>query len=149
MTTTLAGDVRTYRLIAPNVADTAKLARDHVAGLMALTGHPQLIDTARLLASEVVTNVHLHTRVPRLTVDTTVRTDRALIAVYDASPGRRPVLRTALPSDAESGRGLALIELLAATWGTTWHGAPDPVGKTVWFELRDEDPDSQLGPQWK
>lgn len=35
------------------------------------------------------------------------------------------------PADAEGGRGLALVDALAAAWGTL----PRPEGKTVWFEV--------------
>ncbi|SFC21232.1 ATP-binding protein [Streptomyces aidingensis] len=133
-----AHPVRTYRFTAPNASDTPRLARDHVAGLLRHTGHGSLAETARLLVSEAVTNVYLHTRVPLLTVRTSVRPDRVFIAVVDASPRTVPEERAMAAHDAddECGRGLALVAALATAWGITWHGAPDPHEKSVWFELR-------------
>jgi anti-sigma regulatory factor (Ser/Thr protein kinase) len=78
-------DVRRYRLIAPNAPDTPQLARDHVAYLLLRERRTELADTARLLVSEVVTNVYQHTNVPLLTVDTTFRPDRVRVAVRDGS----------------------------------------------------------------
>ncbi|MFI1849166.1 hypothetical protein [Streptomyces sp. NPDC020480] len=52
------------------------MARDMVAGLLAASGHPALValvETARLLVSEVVANVHLHTKVPLLSPEATIR----------------------------------------------------------------------------
>ncbi|MDW6062656.1 hypothetical protein SAZ11_37300 [Streptomyces sp. FXJ1.4098] len=46
-----------YRLRAPNIPETAKVAREMIAGLLLATGHPALVDTARLLVTEVVANV--------------------------------------------------------------------------------------------
>jgi hypothetical protein len=47
-------------------------------------------------------------------------------------------MRAALPvADEASGRGLALLGMLAAAWGVKWHGQPEaPEAKSVWFELR-------------
>ncbi|MFJ8003969.1 ATP-binding protein [Streptomyces fagopyri] len=63
----------------------------------------------------------------------TVRAGATLrIEVTDARPDRRPPgpdsLRPAPPKD-ESGRGLLLVEALAARWGAT---CGDPYTKTVW-----------------
>ncbi|MFD7508549.1 ATP-binding protein [Streptomyces sp. NPDC059853] len=132
---TSAAPVQNYCLTAPNLATTPRLARRHVAYLLEHTGHRELVDTAQLLVSEAVTNVFQHTRVPRLAVRTTVRVDRVLIRVQDSSPRPFPAPR-AVGTEDERGRGLALLEMLAAAWGVTWHGVPKPEGKSVWFELR-------------
>jgi anti-sigma regulatory factor (Ser/Thr protein kinase) len=121
---------RSYWLTAPNAADTAKLARDHVARLLRHNGHAELADTARLLTSEIVTNAFAHTTVPFVTIETTIDPDRILIAVYDAS-SQLPEPRTAVADD-ETGRGLLLVQLLASDWGV--NGGPR--GKRTWFELR-------------
>lgn len=138
MSAVLAEKALTYRFTAPNALDTPKLARDHVANLLTYNGHWALVDTARLLVSECVTNVYQHTRVPRLTIDTTLRDGRARVSVFDTEPCPIPVpLAPVLAAgDAESGRGLALVSRLAAAWGTTWCGATEPEAKSVWFELR-------------
>ncbi|TDC74093.1 ATP-binding protein [Streptomyces hainanensis] len=124
--------IRSYWLTAPNAVDTAKLARDHVVRLLDHTGHGALADNAQLLTSEIVTNVFSHTDVPFVTVETVIDARRVLVATYDESE-RHPMARRAddAASANENGRGLLLVELLAADWGV----AASPLGKRVWFEL--------------
>ncbi|MFI2375306.1 ATP-binding protein [Streptomyces sp. NPDC018964] len=90
-------------------------------------------DDVQLCASELVTNVvqHLGEGVPvtvRVSCDDGGRTR---LEVTDPDPRALPVLRAAVDVDAESGRGLALLDALAVRWGVA-HG---PGGKTVWCEL--------------
>jgi len=88
----------------------------------------ECIDTAELLVSEVVTNAIQYARAPG---DLVVR--RAADAIYievSDSDGRVP--RILHPSDDEEhGRGMILVEALAAQWGTR----PTHTGKTVWCQL--------------
>ena len=56
---------------------------------------------------------------------------RLRVEVIDGSE-RPPDLRVATP-DAESGRGLFIVQALADRWG---HEVVETGGKTVWFELR-------------
>ena len=51
------------------------------------------------------------------------------VAVQDDAPGTVTVQDAA--EDASGGRGLLLVDSLAASWG--W--APENVGKRVWFTL--------------
>lgn len=132
--------VRSYRMNAPNLPETARVARDMVAALLRATEHSALVDVGRLLVSEVVTNVHLHARVPQLTLEATVRNNRVLVSVLDADPCGVPQIRKAI-RNAEGGRGLPLVQHFAAAWGTTWFGGLQPTGKSVWFELHDEERD--------
>lgn len=83
---------------------------------------------AQLLTSELVTNAVIHARSPvTLTLQLTAQTLR--IEVSDDDP-RQPRARDA--HDAEvGGRGLQIVDRLAASWGVV----DDDVGKTVWFEL--------------
>ncbi|MEU0651357.1 ATP-binding protein [Streptomyces albogriseolus] len=88
----------------------------------------------QLCASELVTNVvrHLGEGVP-----VTVRVwcddgGRTRLEVSDPDPRALPVLRASVGADEESGRGLALLDALAARWGVA-HGPGR--GKTVWCEL--------------
>ncbi|MEU1790426.1 ATP-binding protein [Streptomyces sparsogenes] len=130
-----------YRLRAPNIPETAKVARDMVAGLLKATDHPALVETARLLVSEVVANVHLHTKVPLLSLEATVRGPHLHVSVRDADPHGvpwPPEPRTPeAEADAEHGRGLLLVQACADAWGTVWHGGVRPTGKSVWFSLSD------------
>ncbi|MEU1202747.1 ATP-binding protein [Streptomyces sp. NPDC005813] len=86
-------------------------------------------DTAELLVSEVVTNALCHTRGP-LRLNLQVRGSRLRCEVEDTEPAG-PVRRF-VDVDAEGGRGIELLDLLADAWGTS----DTATGKTMWFELR-------------
>ncbi|MFD8895522.1 MULTISPECIES: PAS domain S-box protein [unclassified Streptomyces] len=88
----------------------------------------QLRETACLLASELLSNAVRHGSGPvRLRMR---QAGRELgVEVCDASPVL-PQARFAAP-DAESGRGLLLVDSLASSWGTL----PTADGKAVWFSL--------------
>ncbi|MEC4018097.1 ATP-binding protein [Streptomyces sp. H27-D2] len=132
------GPAHRYTMHAPNIPETAKVAREMVAGLLQATGHTGLVETARLLVSEVVTNVHLHAKVPLLRLETTIQGSRLLVSVRDDDPRSRPwPTKAVADDDAEGGRGLLLVEACADAWGTVWHGGLQPTGKSVWFELFD------------
>lgn len=89
------------------------------------------VDTALLLVSELVTNAVLHAGTPMVL---TVRPWGQLIRVElaDAQP--------AMPKLAESdnwsdGRGLRLIDRMAARWGAYELSTAPGVRKVVWFEM--------------
>jgi anti-anti-sigma factor len=81
-------------------------------------------------ASELVTNAVVHAGTP---IDLTLRMQPSLlhIAVRDASDGQ---VRITGPVDesAESGRGLVLVDALAASWGSF----VPTLGKIVWATIR-------------
>jgi hypothetical protein len=60
-----------------------------------------------------------------------VEPGRLHIEVADRDP--RPPIGHAPPADGERGRGLVLVERIAAQWG--WSPA-EPSGKRVWCDLR-------------
>ncbi|MFF7766318.1 ATP-binding protein [Streptomyces massasporeus] len=87
----------------------------------------------QLCASELVTNVirHVGEGVP-----VTVRVwpeegGRVRLGVTDPDPRALPVLVAAAGAEAESGRGLALLDALAVRWGVEQEAGH----KTVWCEL--------------
>jgi len=87
------------------------------------------LDVIELLTSELVSNVIQHARTPaRLTAVMTGL--RLRVSVTDAGPGM-PTRQLDVSPQRIGGRGLALVEALAANWGV---GAA-AVGKTVWFEV--------------
>ena len=107
---------------------SAALARRFTAETLGGWGADGLAETAVLLVSELVTNAVLHARsaselVVRR-VDTGIR-----VEVRDDSPAAPSPRSYSL--DAGTGRGLLLVESLAARWGST----PGNLGKSVWFEL--------------
>jgi anti-sigma regulatory factor (Ser/Thr protein kinase) len=82
-----------------------------------------LIDTALLVVSEIVTNAYAAaSRLPDETlIDFSLRLfdDRLLIEVIDSSP-EVPALESTETS-AEDGRGLELVDFLSFEWGYFWH----------------------------
>jgi len=88
-------------------------------------------DVALLLTSELVTNAILHARTP-VQLGVLVDGGRALVCVADRLPESPALSARAHSHDRPGGRGLALVEDLADTWGTTTYTG----GKTVWFVLQ-------------
>lgn len=133
-----------YRLVAPNAPTAPRIVRDFVATVLRVAGHPGLVDDARLCVSEVVSNAYRHTESPQVRVEVTVNRRQVTVYVTDDDPGRLPARTPGAETDAdvgadtgaaEGGRGLLLVEGLAARWGTTAYGARSPLSKTVWFTL--------------
>jgi serine/threonine-protein kinase RsbW len=89
------------------------------------------VDTALLLASEVITNAVVHGAGTVHVALSRVNGSALRIAVSDEGGGM-PLTREQC-TDAESGRGMAMVDLLSSRWGTDL--AVGPHGKTVWFEL--------------
>ncbi|GAB2689980.1 SpoIIE family protein phosphatase [Kitasatospora kifunensis] len=116
-------------------ADLARVSelRGELRDALRRWGVPELIDTAELLASELVTNAIRHTDRDAMFTARLYREDgrepRLRIEVEDESdlwPKRRT------PGEqASSGRGLMLVEALADAWGVEPRGS----GKRMWFEL--------------
>lgn len=88
---------------------------------------PDLIDTAELLLTELATNALRHGQGSDIGVRVFFQDEHLVIEVDDGSPSR-PKLRHAAPDD-ECGRGLFLVEALAAEWGVS------PDGTTTWCTL--------------
>ncbi|KOT39094.1 hypothetical protein ADK41_14470 [Streptomyces caelestis] len=95
---------------------------------------PDLVDTAQLLVSELVTNVVLHART-EAEVAVRVEDGTVRVRVGDRRPDRGLVPH-GCPPYAGTGLGLPLVAGLSSRRGVeTGDG-----GKTVWFELRPEGP---------
>ena len=130
--------------IEQDQAEGLSEARTELRALLHDWARPDQVDTAVLLASELLGNVLVHTDQSAL-----------LIAAVSGEPGSRtlrlevtdsgdelPHQRT--PGElASSGRGLMLLDILSDQWSVR----PEPEGKTVWFELSEasEAPDLDDG----
>ncbi|WP_406173106.1 SpoIIE family protein phosphatase [Streptomyces sp. NBC_00996] len=102
-------------------------AREYARTQMVSWGLEPLVDTAELLVSELVTNA---LRYGEGEIRLRLLLDRTLVCeVWDAGLVQ-PRRRRARDTD-EGGRGLQLVGLLSAAWGSR----RTPRGKTVWFEL--------------
>lgn len=87
----------------------------------------------QLCASELVTNVirHVGEGVPLTVRVWPEEGGRVRLGVTDPDPRALPVLVAAAGAEAESGRGLALLDALAVRWGVEQEAGR----KTVWCEL--------------
>lgn len=107
---------------------SARDARTFVDEVLARWDAEDAIDVVVLLVSELVTNAVLHAGSE---VDLSVRLlpDVVRVEVVDTSP----VIPQPIDADEEdtSGRGLAIMDAMAAAWGID----PLPDGKRVWFEV--------------
>lgn len=112
----------------PSVPLSAGQARSFVESALAGAGLDHLAYAATLLVSELVANAVLHTGTP-LEVVVETGEDRVRIEVHDGNP-QLPV-RKHYSSLSGTGRGLLLVERMAADWGAE----RTPVGKKVWFQL--------------
>lgn len=102
-------------------------ARELARGRLISWDLEPLVDTAELLVSELVTNA---LRYGEGEIRLRLLLDRTLVCeVWDAGLVQ-PRRRRARDTD-EGGRGLQLVGLLSAAWGSR----RTPRGKTVWFEL--------------
>ncbi|MFL6136475.1 MAG: GAF domain-containing protein [Frankiaceae bacterium] len=113
-------------------ADTGSpaVARQAVAGALSRWGVNALTDTAVLLVSELVTNAVRHAGTALRLAVLRPSPGRVRIEVTDHAP-HAPLRPLAVETSAEGGRGLFLVQALAAGWGSEITGT----GKTVWFEL--------------
>ncbi|MGW7054937.1 SpoIIE family protein phosphatase [Streptomyces sp. NPDC054887] len=102
-------------------------ARELARAQLVTWGLEDLVDTTELLVSELVTNA---LRYGEGDIRLRLLLDRTLVCeVWDAGLVQ-PRRRRARDTD-EGGRGLQLVGLLSAAWGSR----RTPRGKTVWFEL--------------
>ena len=92
---------------------------------------PPLLETLRLLVTELVTNSVRHTAADSLTLRVAVGESAVLTEVADAGPGFDPKCVERAGAD-NTGWGLFLVERLASSWGVKH----DTASKRVWFELR-------------
>lgn len=95
-----------------------------------LTNGLGTMDAAQLVTSELVTNAVLHAGTP---IDLTLRLISSYlhIAVRDSGGGQVRIA-SMIDEYTENGRGLLLVDALAAAWGSL----VSPGGKVVWATIR-------------
>lgn len=109
------------------------LARRRAARLVAEWGQPGLAGDVALVVSELMTNALLHGSVRGRLIRVHVTLGHRTLRVEVSDPrGERPPRPRPAGGDAadQFGRGLLLVEAVAARWG--WE--PRTVGKTVYAE---------------
>jgi anti-sigma regulatory factor (Ser/Thr protein kinase) len=92
---------------------------------------PPLMETLRLLVTELVSNSVRHARSETVILKVLVGRAAVLTEVTDEGPGFDPT-DAGTPGTDDSGWGLFLVERLADRWGVN----QDPDATRVWFELR-------------
>jgi anti-sigma regulatory factor (Ser/Thr protein kinase) len=115
--------------------ETVRCARKFVARALHGWDLDRLSEVACLLTSELAANAVSHAgSMYRLVVEW--EASQLQIQVID----RSPVLprQSLAPVNQDSGKGLVLVEALAAGWGTR----PAGEGKSVWFALKAEEENS-------
>ncbi|MFC9641929.1 ATP-binding protein [Streptomyces mirabilis] len=123
--------IRNFSVLLSPTPRGARLGRFLATEQLRTWGLP--MDRAAHIVAELAANAATHGRVPgrdfRLTLY--VVADTLRIEATDTRGDRLPYARHSAP-DAESGRGLVLVDALADRWG--WAPGPPP-RKTVWAEL--------------
>ena len=120
-------------LLLPHAPTSAAVARRHVSAMLQRQGvSPDRCDDAALVVSELVGNALRHAR-PRpdgtLRVAWTLDGHRLRVEVTDGGAATKPEVRSSAQRRmATSGRGLAIIDVIAEAWGSHSDGA----GTTVW-----------------
>lgn len=122
-----------YLLVAGNRPNAPAVLRNLVVTVLCSTGHESLAECARLLTSEIVTNVYRHTKTPAVHVEVLVTASRVHVNVRDNSPRYQPMPPEI--ADGEGGLGLFIVDQCADSWGITHFGGQTPTGKAVWFRL--------------
>jgi anti-sigma regulatory factor (Ser/Thr protein kinase) len=124
----------------PEFADLS-LIRTLIRDLTRGSGHAERQEDLALVVTELVTNALRHGRRP-VQLSVSERTGQLLVEVSDAGQEDPsfPVPRPRTPTDAESERGLLLVDSLADACGVRREGA----GKRVWAAFRlPPDPESR------
>jgi anti-sigma regulatory factor (Ser/Thr protein kinase) len=104
-------------------------ARRRVRSAIQSWQNPVDPDTAILLTSELVTNAVRHEAGQAVMLVVTCARGQLRVDVYDTSRSWPAVAD--VPADAETGRGLLLVETLSDEWGFY----RTPAGKAVYFML--------------
>jgi anti-sigma regulatory factor (Ser/Thr protein kinase) len=117
----------------PGRPEQIRTARRFLAA--ALAAWPDTQAAAQLLVSEVVTNAIVHSASGDEGGSVEVRygldDHEVLVEVLDAGGATHPSRHGYPEAGAVSGRGLALVDALASSWGVHEH----QTGRVVWFRL--------------
>lgn len=118
----------------PRPRDAARVGvlRRIAAARLKYRGLDALVGDVLLITSELLTNALLHSGTTEITLNLAVRDGCLRITVVDGIPGRAE--RRDADDEAETGRGLSLVEVLSEQNGGTWGTSED--GAATWCSLR-------------
>ncbi|MFI5975000.1 ATP-binding protein [Streptomyces sp. NPDC051452] len=126
-----------YTLYIPNDARAVTVCRRTLRLILTLHGLIGLVDTAELLATELVSNAVRHTKGPAALRVRRTPEGVVWIGAWDTDPAPPPPPRPVdlIPGLEEDGRGLALVRAYADYWGWQPSARFGDRGKYVWCEL--------------
>ncbi|MEU0073088.1 ATP-binding protein [Streptomyces sp. NPDC006332] len=124
-----------YSLSIPNDPRAVTICRRTLRLILTMHGLIRLADTAELLATELIANAVLHTKGPA-TLRVRWSAGVLRIGAWDADPRPpEPPGELANLTDAEGGRGLAMVQACADVWGWQPLSRFGNRGKYVWCDL--------------
>lgn len=124
-----------YCLYIPNDLRAVTISRRTLRLILTMHGLIRLVDTAELLATELVSNAVRHTKGPAAL---RVRWSAGVLRIgaWDADPEPpEPPVPLEQVAEVEEGRGLALVRACADLWGWQPLARGGNRGKVVWCEL--------------
>ncbi|WP_210578100.1 ATP-binding protein [Streptomyces sp. GESEQ-4] len=132
-----------YALQLPHDARAVRIARVTLHAVLSGHGMTQLLDSAELLTSELVTNAYRHSAGPATLRLRGVGRNRLRVSVWDTNPhipppfDKGPGTLAAVPAEAVGGRGLFLVCHYADAWGgcLLGDGLFGVGGKLLWCEV--------------
>lgn len=118
------------------------IARSTLRSVLGAYRLGELVPTAELLASELLTNAHLHTDGPYALYIRPTVSGQLRVGVWDKDPtvpvglGDRRAGGGMPHGGSEGGRGLALVRACADAWGASLLGGVEGAsgGKVLWAE---------------
>lgn len=119
----------------PAGPEAAAAARDFTSATLARWGMHDVTTDAVVIASELTANASTaaHAAGFPLNVSLHDRPPELRIYIWDHGPGHPPLDPTPAAADAESGRGLTIVNALSTNWN--WFPTPHSGGKVVWASL--------------
>src|ERR1022692_386372 len=130
---TFTGQQHRFYLAARAEPAAVPHARRRVRHTLATWRLDHLADDTELVVSELLTNAvraAAHEAAP-VALYLALDLDRLFVLVWDCCPAP-PVLRSPAGAEAESGRGLGIVQAISDRWGTC---TPAEGGKVVWAQL--------------
>lgn len=122
-----SGGLQAVITLAPEPA-SARRARQFINATLQEWRCSDLVEIVALLTSELVTNAVLHAGTE---VDLSLRHGGDVIQIAVADRSSSPPVIKDPPAEAAGGRGMVLLDAMAATWSVV----PTEAGKVVWFEV--------------
>ena len=125
-----------YTLYIPNDLRAVTVCRRTLRLILTMHGLIGLVDTAELLATELIANAVRHTKGPAALRVRRSPEGAVWIGAWDTDPEPpEPPRRLDQITDREEGRGLGLVAACADNWGWQPSARFGDRGKFIWCDL--------------